>query len=414
MKSEYDVIVVGARAAGAALAYELAQEGFEVLLLDENLFPSDTLCVNHLHGDSLAMLHEMGVLDRLLAAGGPRYRRAKFYSDGTVIGGLLPGGEEASSCLCVRRQIFDNVLLDHAKKQSGVRMLEGFKVVGLLRENGVVTGVIGQHRDGRAVSFSAHLVVGADGRMSTVRLMAESARIYSETVPIACYVAYVTEYEQDDAPLAEFFESREGSAAVFPTSGGRHAVRIVFPLSSEVWCSRFSAHPETAFPAFVAEAFGGTLLPKRLKAAKIESVRGAQGFENGWYQGMGAGWALAGDALTCRDPRYGQGVHDALYGAKLLAAVLSDYHPRHWGRNWELIGSVYQSALEKRLLSRFRQACTRTEALSDPAQKADILRRIAADPSAAPIFLGFMSGIIEPEEWEREIGRLTTAQPLPQ
>ena len=39
----YDVIVVGARCAGAPVAMLLAQRGYRVLLVDRVTFPSDTL-----------------------------------------------------------------------------------------------------------------------------------------------------------------------------------------------------------------------------------------------------------------------------------------------------------------------------------------------------------------------------------
>ena len=44
----YDVIVVGARCAGATTAMLLARKGHRVLLVDRNTFPSDMVLSNHL------------------------------------------------------------------------------------------------------------------------------------------------------------------------------------------------------------------------------------------------------------------------------------------------------------------------------------------------------------------------------
>ena len=41
--TEYDVIVIGARIAGSVLASSLGDRGHQVLLLDRDSFPSDTL-----------------------------------------------------------------------------------------------------------------------------------------------------------------------------------------------------------------------------------------------------------------------------------------------------------------------------------------------------------------------------------
>jgi len=48
--SGYDVIVVGARVAGAATAMLLARHGARVLLIDRARFPSDTVSSRAGHG----------------------------------------------------------------------------------------------------------------------------------------------------------------------------------------------------------------------------------------------------------------------------------------------------------------------------------------------------------------------------
>ena len=76
MKQNYDVIIVGARIAGSTLAYELSKKGYDILLLERSTFPSDILSTHNFFNNSVGMLREMGVLDRLLATGTPTYKRA--------------------------------------------------------------------------------------------------------------------------------------------------------------------------------------------------------------------------------------------------------------------------------------------------------------------------------------------------
>lgn len=410
MKSEFDVIVVGARVAGSTLAYELARQGCEVLLVDENLFPSDALSTHNLYGNSLAMLKEMGVYDRLLTTGAPLYRRAHVNIEGAVIDGRFPGSEEESSCLCVRRLYFDEIMLDLAKAQPQVTVLEGFTVVGVIRESRTVAGIIGQHRDGRSFSFSARLVVGADGRRSAVREMVGSTPRISVPAEYAYYTAYVFDFAQAGELHSELYKSGSRTAMVYPTSDKQYVIGISFPLADAAWLSRFEVHPETALREFLEEGFVHTTLPYRFRSASPAGpIRGVRGYANDWHQGMGKGWALAGDALTFKDPVTGQGMHDALYGARLLAAILADYHPEHWRLNWELIGTVYQSALEKKLMSRFRLGRETTRSESVPEDRVAVYRMIGEDPEATRAFLGTYNYRSEPEEVYREIGRLLSA-----
>lgn len=410
MKSEYDVIVVGARVAGATLAYELAQAGYEVLVLDENMFPSDTLSMPTIYGNSLAMLSEMGVLDRLQATGAPTFSRMHLNLNGAIIDGDFPGNEEESSCLCVRRLFLDNILLDQAKAQSGVRVLEGFKVVGVIRENGAVSGVIGHHRDGRARSFKAKLVVGADGRCSEIRESVGSKPVVSVAADSVHYVAYVSDFLQEGEPHAEYHQSKDKSVSVFPTNRGQYAIGVTFPLSSASWLSRFSTHAETAFRSLLSDGFSHTTLAARFRFTTFAGrVRGLQGFHNDWHQGMGDGWALVGDALSFKDPRTGQGIHDALYSARLLAAILADYDPKHWGRSGEHIGRVYHGALEKKLMSRFRMACGMTSSDTFSPEAWNAYRSIGSDPQAVRSFLGVYNHMSEPEDVWGEAGRQAAA-----
>lgn len=67
----YDVIVVGARCAGAPTAMLLARAGYKVLVVDRSTFPSDTISTHVIHPQGVAALARWGVLDRVVATGCP-------------------------------------------------------------------------------------------------------------------------------------------------------------------------------------------------------------------------------------------------------------------------------------------------------------------------------------------------------
>ena len=63
--SRWDVIVVGARVAGAPTAMLLARRGLRVLVVDRAEFPSDTLSTHQVQLPGVARLARWGLLDRI-------------------------------------------------------------------------------------------------------------------------------------------------------------------------------------------------------------------------------------------------------------------------------------------------------------------------------------------------------------
>ena len=69
--SDYDIIVVGARVAGAPTAMLLANLGYRVLLVDRATFPSDTVSTHLVHPPGMAALGRWGLADAVVATGCP-------------------------------------------------------------------------------------------------------------------------------------------------------------------------------------------------------------------------------------------------------------------------------------------------------------------------------------------------------
>ena len=78
MVPTHDVIVVGARVAGAATAMLLARQGRRVLLVDRDRYGTDTLSTHALMRGSVYLLSRWGLLDRVIDAGTPPVRQTRF------------------------------------------------------------------------------------------------------------------------------------------------------------------------------------------------------------------------------------------------------------------------------------------------------------------------------------------------
>src|SRR5260221_4292353 len=167
MTSQYDVIVVGARCAGASLATHLARAGVRVLVLDSAKLPSDLVLSTHfLQPPGVDALDELGVGDRLRAAAPPT-RRLAAAADHALTVATLPEGR---SGYCIRRFKLDT-WLQEAAMGAGAEIRDRSRVVSLAWEGERVAGVVVERPSGRE-TISADLVVGADGPHSTVAKLA--------------------------------------------------------------------------------------------------------------------------------------------------------------------------------------------------------------------------------------------------
>src|SRR3990170_3552587 len=90
MQQTRDVLVVGAGPAGSATAYFLAQQGFDVFLLDKSEFPRDKTCGDGLSPRALHVLRSMGLLDSLLAAGHRVNNVYLFTPNGRLVEARVP------------------------------------------------------------------------------------------------------------------------------------------------------------------------------------------------------------------------------------------------------------------------------------------------------------------------------------
>ncbi len=91
LRSSYDVVVVGARVAGASTAMLLARLGLRVLAVEQARYGSDTLSTHALMRGGVLQLHRWGLLPLVEAAGTPCIRSTSFhYGDEEVAIAIKP------------------------------------------------------------------------------------------------------------------------------------------------------------------------------------------------------------------------------------------------------------------------------------------------------------------------------------
>jgi len=365
----YDVIVVGARCAGAATARLLAAAGLDVLVLDRGAMPSDTLSTHGLARGGVVQLARWGLLEQVLDSGAPAVREVTFHLGGTSLTKTVKERAGVDLLVAPRRFVLDDLLLTAARR-AGAEVRLGAAVTGVAREDGRVVGVVARVRGGGDRLFRARHVVGADGLRSTLASLVDARTVASFAADVSLYYAYVG---HADWRGFEFHLAPGSFAGAFPTHGGEACV----------WLSRPTQHLEPVRRAGGGrtEAWAAMLqavapeLGRRVRSGHLGSpVRGCLAPPNHVRRAGGPGWSLVGDAGYHRDPITGHGITDAFRDAELLADGLSAVFSGELSEAAAL--ASYQQQRDSALADTFRL----TEALArfpEPPRFAELQRELA-------------------------------------
>lgn len=312
-RDRYDVIVVGARAGGAATATLLAREGLRVLLLDKARRGSDTLSTLALMRPAVLQLHRWGLLDRLVDAGTPPVRRTVFHYGTDQVPVDIRPADGVDALFAPRRTVLDPMLADAAAEAGAdVRFEVDVRAV-VHDDHGRVVGVAGRDHAGRAIEVHAPWTVGADGRRSLVAREAD-ARVTHEG---SSAVAYLVTYVEGLATQGYEWAFAPGRVAgLIPSNDGLTNVWAGVPATEGL-----SRDGEQAIHDVVAE-ISPELADRLAGARRVTPVRGHPGFPAVVRRPYGPGWALVGDAGAYRDPATAHGITDAFRDAELLTGAL--------------------------------------------------------------------------------------------
>lgn len=322
-RPSYDVVIVGARAAGAATAHLLARSGLRVLLLDRGRYGTDALSTHALMRGGVLQLSRWGLLNKIIAAGTPPVRLATFrYADAVVPVTIKPS-HGVDALYAPRRTVLDPILVD-AAVASGADVRFGIAVADVDRDrHGAVIGVVGRTRHSQAFRARARIVVGADGIRSTIaeRVGAPSER--AGTSAAAVTYGYWSGLQADGY---EWNFRPDAASGVIPTNNGQ---ACVFASASPRRIDRGGLAPLTQI---VAES-SGDLAGRLAAAVPPRALRTFTGRPGHMRRSWGRGWALVGDAGYFKDPLSAHGLTDALRDAELLAraiiAVVADGADEH-------------------------------------------------------------------------------------
>ncbi|BBZ58096.1 hypothetical protein MPHO_50880 [Mycolicibacterium phocaicum] len=330
-----DVVIIGARLAGASAAAHMARAGLDVVALDRSSFPSDQLSTHLLFPDGINEIRRMGALPGILSHNPTRSPWMQLVvnhgrpDESRILERWRPAGP-IDYCLCVPR-ILQDVELVNAARAAGADVRERHRLVEVLWRGGRACGVRYADRDGNQFDLMAKLVIGADGRRSSVAAQVGAFAPYRASRNGRALVFRYGDDPQFGTQAGQTihqWRDEDSMAFLFPsTPAGRMLMLFMGPAQEAAEASK---DPEGYWDRKLAVHPG---MAERCRGAENLSGLRATGDTTSYFRASsGPGWVLIGDAGHFKDPVIGQGQRDALWSGRRLAEMLGT----RLGSSWEI------------------------------------------------------------------------------
>jgi geranylgeranyl reductase family protein len=384
-----DILIVGAGPAGSAMAYFLAAQGFDVLLVDKTDFPRDKTCGDGVSPRALRVLHDMGLADRVDAQGYRVNRIAIFAPNGRAVVAPAPAfGHLPNFALVLPRYQLDDIIRTRAV-EAGAHFAPQTAAIEILREHAEVVGVRAQTAHGlrdlraRATVFATGAstsVLERAGLLKGAPAYGRAARTYYENVQ---GLSDTVEFHFDSVPLP-------GYGWVFPTS----------PTTANVGAGYFvragrapqRTTPRRAFDEFVANRYVAGLLTDAQPSAPIKGY--PLRFDFPTARAAFPGLMLIGEAAGLVNPLTGEGIDYALESAEVAADELG--RALRAGETAERAARRHIHALHNRFLRMFVNIIRVRDTYFRPWVLNRFVSAANRNPDLAELLLNVAIGNIDP------------------
>jgi 2-polyprenyl-6-methoxyphenol hydroxylase-like FAD-dependent oxidoreductase len=394
MERTADVVVVGAGIAGSALAKITADAGLSTLVLERQLAYRDRVRGEYMHPWGVAEARRLGVEHALLSAGGMWVTHAVGYDEV-----VPPETAEANplSFTALRPDMPGAMDIGHPAACQALADLAETAGASVVRGVGDVEITAGSapavryELDGVEHDVRCRLIVGADGRASSVRrqLGYQLHQTEARTMGGGMLVEGLTSWPTDRAALGS---EKDLHYFVFPRGGG---VARLYQLHAIDQRSRFTG-PDRQQE--MLDSFRMACLPlgDDIAASTPAGPVAFYPWNDSWTDTPCApGVVLVGDAAGWNDPIIGEGLSIALRDARTVGEVITG--TSEWSEA-AFAGYATERAERMRRLRICAELETDLRCTFTPAGRArrlHLLRLLPNDPMLAAATV--VAGIAGPE-----------------
>ncbi|MCW2511699.1 MAG: geranylgeranyl reductase [Mycobacterium sp.] len=309
MTQRYDLVIAGGGPSGAAAAWQAAQTGAKVVVLDKAEFPRDKPCGDGLTARAVSYLQKMGLAEEVDKF--HRVNRVTVYSPSQwELSFPTRPGMPNHGYVAPRPQL-DTLLLKHAEA-AGAEVRQSCEVTGPeLDANGRVIGVV--LKSGEKVFGDA--VIAADGAYSPIKRALKIDSEYNGYSAIAIraeMAANKPDSDSLDIYLNLKFQGDQlpGYAWVFPFGGGRINIGLGYVNSYKNWQQINATQFMGEFMRTLPPEWGLPAIEELKKDKLVRAWRLPMGFTAWppWRPGV----LFTGDSLGAGKPASGAGISKAL------------------------------------------------------------------------------------------------------
>ena len=321
---DFDLIIIGAGPAGCTTALCLADSGLRVAVLDKAVLPSDKVCGDALSGTVMKILQrlpgnyfkEFLELEPKLPCWGIQF----FAPNGNKLD--IPFVFERRietpppGYIC-KRKIFDGFLQNKVRELTNIKLMSGFSVKQIIRENGCF------HVKGENEVLKSRFIIGADGTPSMVgrTLGGQSINHKQYCLGARAYFKDIKDLHPEQFIELHFLkELLPAYLWIFPMAEGIANVGLGMLYGKRKTQTK-------SLPAIFQQIIHSEpTLSRRFAEAKMTGKIEVHGLPLGPSKKSisGEGFLLTGDAAGLVDPFSGEGIGNAMESGMIAAEIIKE------------------------------------------------------------------------------------------